>query len=273
MKTTLAAGLVVAFLSSAALAQTATNGKDTKVVVKTSKGTPGTLAQLNKRIPEVSFQDLPFDQVVDWVAQYTGMNVVVRWQTLQDAGISRDKAITITVKNLRLSQVLWMIMNEVGGTDLKLAYRASGNLLILSTAADLGNEMIVRVYDVSDLLVRVRNFTNAPQVDIGGQQGGGGGGGGAGGAGGGNQNVFGGGGSGGGQNEQQGDEQNQNDRSGQPDPEMTRLMNIIERTIEPDSWEVNNGKGSIQAFRKQLIVRNNILVHHALGGPVTEGAE
>ena len=70
MKTTLAAGLVVAFLSSAVFAQNATSVKDTKVVVKTSKGTPGTLAQLNKRIPEVSFQDLPFDQVVDWIADY-----------------------------------------------------------------------------------------------------------------------------------------------------------------------------------------------------------
>jgi hypothetical protein len=162
-----------------------------------------------------------------------------------------------------------MIMNEVGGPDLKLAYRASGNLLILSTADDLGKELLVRVYDVSDLLVRIRNFTNAPQVDIGGQQGSGGGGGAGGG--GGNQNVFGGGGSGqGGQEEDNDEDQNQ---PGAPDPEITRLIEIIQQTIEPDSWDINQGRGTIQAFRRQLIVRNSILVHQALGGPVTEGTE
>src|SRR5262249_3513798 len=152
---------------------------------------------------------LPFDQVIDWLAQYTGMQIVVRWENLTDAGVSRDKPITMSVKKLRFSQVLWMVMNEVGGTDLKLAYRASANLLILSTAEDLGKEMLGRVYDVSDLLVRVRNFTNAPQVDISGQTGGGGGG--AGGGGGGSQNVFGGGGgSSGGQENGNEDTNNQN---------------------------------------------------------------
>lgn len=266
MKTMMAAGLVLAIGSIAALAQSGVGAQDNRVTVRTARSAPGTLAQLNKRIPEVSFVDLPFDQVVDWLAQYTGMNVVVRWQMLTDAGVSRDKAITITVKNLRLSQVLWMIMNEVGGSDVKLAYRASGNLLILSTADDLGKEMIVRVYDVSDLLVRVRNFTNAPQVDIGGQQGGGGGG-----QGGGSQNVFGGGGSG--QNDEDDNDDQNNRDGGAPDPEMLRLIDIITATIEPDSWEVNQGRGTIQAFRRQLIVRNNILVHQALGGPVTEGTE
>ena len=274
MKTTLAVGLALAFLSSSALAQTAPAAKDTKVVVKTSKGTPGTLAQLNKRIEEISFQDLPFDQVIDWLAQYTGMQINVRWQNLTDAGISRDKAVTLSVKKLRFSQVLWMVMNDVGGSDLKLAYRASGNLLILSTAEDLGKEMLVRVYDVSDLLVRVRNFTSAPQVDVTGQSGGGGGGGGAGGGGGGSGgNVFGGGGGGTGGQEQGNEDQNQNNQNGAPDPEIARLISIIEMTIEPDSWEANSGKGSIQAFRKQLIVRNTILVHQALGGAVTEGQD
>ena len=39
--------------------------------------------------------------------------------------------------------LLWMIMNAAGGSDVKLAYRASNNLLILSTADDLGTEIFL----------------------------------------------------------------------------------------------------------------------------------
>ncbi len=233
-------GLLITLLCAPAFAQTST------------------LRLLNDRIPEVSFQEVPFDQVMDWVTDYTGANVVVRWQSLELLGIERDKPITIRVRNLRLSQVLWMIMNEAGGTDVKLAYRASGNLLVLSTAEDLGQEMLVRVYDVGDLLVRVPRFRNGPRIDLTQQSGGG--------AGGGGQNVFGGS-QGGGQDDD--DEQGQQ-QDGQVDPQMLELLELITQTIEPDSWADNGGLGTIQAFGRQLVVRNNILVHQMLGGPVQD---
>lgn len=220
-----------------------------------------TLALLNERIPEVSFEDAPFDQVMNWVADYTNTNVVVRWQALELLGVERDKPITIRVRNLRLSQVLWMIMNEAGGTDIKLAYRASGNLLVLSTAEDLGQEMLVRVYDVSDLLVRVPRFRGGPRIDLTQQSGAG--------AGGSSQNIFGGSSSSGGTDDSEDDQGGQG--GGQQNDEQTqRLIDLIVQTVEPDSWVQNNGLGTIQAYGRQLVVRNNILVHEELGGPVEE---
>jgi len=222
---------------------------------------------LGQRIPEINFTDAPLDQVMEYVKQVSGLNVVVRWAQLEADGIDRDKPITVTARGLRLSQVLWLIMTEAGGGEVKLAYRASGNLLVISTAADLGKEMIVRVYDVSDLLLRIPNFRSAPQIDFSqasqnlGTQGGGGG-----------QNIFGG--QGGGQ--QQDDEARfyQQQQPGQVDPEVQQLINLIVTTIEPDSWAVaigqagGQGLGTIQAWRKQLVVRNNILVHQLLGGAI-----
>lgn len=213
-----------------------------------------TLDLLNERIPEVSFQDAPFDQVMDWVASFTSANVVVRWQALELLGIERDKPITIRVRNLRLSQVLWMIMNEAGGTDVKLAYRASGDVLVLSTAEDLGQEMLVKVYDVSDLLVRVPRFTNAPRIDLSQQVS-------VGGAGG--QSIFGG--QGGGQDED--DDERGDDAL---DEEAQRMIDLIVQTVEPNTWLQNGGLGTIQSFGRQLVVRNNILVHQMLGGPVEQ---
>ncbi|MBU0637781.1 MAG: hypothetical protein KKB50_02875 [Planctomycetes bacterium] len=243
-------------LVSAAAGQTQDSNRRTRGPVHAPL--PQTLRLLNQRIPEVAFEDAPFEQVMEWVAEFTRSNVVVRWPTLEDAGIERDKPISIRVRNLRLSQVLWMIMNEAGGSDLKLAYRASGNLLIMSTEEDLAREMIVKIYDVSDLLVRVPRYTNAARLDPAqalnqlGQGGGGGGGGGS-------QQLF----------QTEGGQNDNNDDQG-GGIVMDELVQLITDTVEPDSWVDNGGLGTIQALRGQLVVRNTILVHQRLGGYVED---
>lgn len=211
-----------------------------------------TAALLNQRLPEVRFVETPLDQVIEWLAEFTQMNVVVRWETIVDAGVERDAPVSLQVRNLRLSQVLWLIMNEAAGSDLVLAYRASGNLLILSTEEDLGREMITKVYDVSDLLVRPPQ-TGRPdyqQSNQGlGQQSGGGGG----------QSIFG-----------QGQQQNTQQQEPGQDVQIEELVTLIKNTVEPDSWDTGAGKGSISVFGSLLIVRNTILVHQQLGGYLTD---
>lgn len=220
---------------------------------------PNTLRVLNQRLPEVSIDRTPFDQVMEWLGQYAGLNISVRWRILEDNGIERDTPISIQARNLRLSQVLWLIMNEAGGADVKLAYRASGNLIVLSTAEDLNREMVTRIYDISDLLVNIPRASRQSTFDVtqgmgqGGQGGGGGGGG-----------MFGqGGGQGGGQQGDQGD-----NMAGEQ--QLEKLIDLIEQTVEPDSWQKNGGTGSIFAFQRMLVVRNTILVHQRLGGYLTE---
>jgi len=217
--------------------------------------TPETLRVLETKIPEVNFTDAPLDQVMAWVADTTGINVVVQWQILEDRSIERDKAITIKLRQVTVQQALWMIMKEAGGPDVTLAYRASGNTLILSTADDLNKEMVVKAYDVSDLIVRVRDF-QGPQLDLQqasqAQSGGGGGG----------QSIF--------QNDQQDNDDNTNEQEGQNAGEIQRLIDLITTVIEPDTWDQNGGTGTIRAFRSQLVVRNTIFVHQRLGGYLSE---
>lgn len=247
----LVASLVVA---SVAVAQVGRPAGVRRVVRRTQ---PTTVQLLNQRVPEITFQEQPLEQVMEWLTDYTGMNVSVRWQMLEDNGIERDKPISIKARNLRLSQILWMIMNEAGGSDIKLAYRASGNLIILSTHEDLGKDMITRVYDVGDLLLRIPRFTNAAQLnpsDALNQAGQGGGSGGGGGGGGGN--LF------------EDNEDNDNDDQQDSTNDMQALVDIITGTIEPDTWNINGGQGAILTLRRQIIVRNSILVHQLLGGPI-----
>ena len=255
IKRVLTVGLALLFVS-AALAQT--TPKKTRTVA--APRTTNTLRLLNERVPEVTFESVPFEQVMEWVADFTGMNVVVRWDILDGAGVARDKPITVKVKNLRLSQVLWMIMNEAGGADTKLAYRSSGTLLILSTVEDLNKEMITKVYDVADLLTRATRFNNAARMDPsqalsqGGQAGGGGGGGGT--------QLF--------QSNQQGGE-TADQQQGQ-ESDIQTLITLITSTVEPDSWNTGGGAGQVYAYRNLLVVYNTLLVHQKIGGYVQEGA-
>jgi hypothetical protein len=227
-----------------------------------------TLSILNQRVPEITFEDLSLEQVMSWLADFTHMNVNVRWQILADAGIDRDKPISIHARNLRLSQVLWLIMSEAAGTEIKLAYRASGNLLVLSTADDLDQEMVTKIYDVADLLIRIPRATRQGAFNVTqglGQTSGQGGGGGGGGAGGG---MFGQ--SQGQQQQQQGDRGGYGTGGTGTDTQIQELVDLIRQTIEPDTWRENGGQGSIIPFQRSIVVRNTLLVHQRLGGYVTE---
>ncbi len=219
---------------------------------------PTTLKMLEQRVPEVSFADVPFEQVVEWISDFTGANVNVRWAALENSGIERDKRVSMKMRNIKLSQVLWLLMSEVGGSDVKLAYRASGNLILISTHEDLGKDMVVRAYDVSDLLVRIPRFTNAANLNPSqalnqaGQSGQGSGGGGS--------QIF----------DEQEDEQNSRDEDNQQggarSADMQQLIQLVTDVVEPDSWVTAGGLGTITSIRNTLVVRNTILVHQQLGG-------
>lgn len=215
---------------------------------------PQTLRLLNQRLPEIRFDAVPFETVMQYIQELTQINVSVRWEKLENAGVERDAPITIQARNLRLSQVLWMIMNAATDSDLTLAYRMSGNLLILSTEEDLGRELITKVYDVADLMVRIPN-TQRPFYEN-------------------NNTSLGEGSSGGsifGDSQNQQRQQQDQYEPGQPTPEMSNLIEVIQQTIEPDTWAVNGaGEGHIQSYGHLLIVTNTILVHQKIGGYVTE---
>lgn len=220
-----------------------------------SRGERSTLAVLNQRIPEVRMVEQPMETVLEWLGEFSNVTFIVRWRTLEDAGLLRDTPISMQVRNVRLSQVLWLVFSQAGGADIELAYRAQGDLIVISTQDDLGREMVTKVYDVADLLVSPVNtarpdFQSSSNQGIG-QQGQGGGG----------QSIFG------------DSEQNENEDEDRESREATmeRLIEIIKSTVEPDSWDDAGGEGTITSFKNLLIVRNSLLAHQQLGGYLREG--
>lgn len=232
------------------------------------------VAVLHARLPEITLDQAPLSEALRLLADMAAVNLYVRWERLAEVGVQHDTPVTVRARNLRVSQVLWIVLNEAAPDGPRLGYRLDADLLTVTTAADLGEELLVRVYDVRDLIMpeianpsisfgRQRTYvqTVIPTVFEGavavqpvtgildsgvrfeGRNDGG--------------TIF--------INRQGGGEQ---DVGAASDERMRRLIETITATIEPDTWRVNGGRGTIEPFNGLLVIRASPLVHQQIGGAV-----
>jgi len=202
-------------------------------------------------IEDAEFKALPFEDFVEWLGRTTKVNVVVRWKVLEKEGIERDVPITLKEKDLPVSKLLPLVFAEVTRDlrDVELAARASGNIILISTKRDMNSKLVVKTYNVEDLLVHVKSFTGTKieMKDIGSR------------------------GSGitkGGQSIKSGDEVA--DPNSKLEKRVQDLIDAITKNIEPDSWKVNGGRGTVAFFKGNLVIRNTAEVHQAIGGILGE---
>ncbi len=214
--------------------------------------------------PEIRFDSLPFEEVIEKIRALTNLNIVPNWSALEAAAVEKDAEVSLRLNNVSFDKVLDLILDEVGAGEVELAYVIDDGVISISTREDLSRKTKTLVYNVQDLLISVPTFRGQPiTLDQLGQQGdqpggiaGGrfieGGGGGAGGGGG--QGLFGGGG------QQDDDELDQQDE----DP-LEPIIDLIQATIDPESWrEAGGNVGSISSLQQQLIVTQTTTAHNHL---------
>ena len=195
---------------------------------------------MNMVIEDAVFEDLTFEEFVEWLGRTTKANVVVRWKVLEKEGIERDQPINLKEKNIPIRKLLPMVFEQLTADlrSVELAAKADGNTLMISTKQELTMQLITRMYDVQDLLISLPKFPATPvgggltrysdRVKMGGSG------------------------------------WKESDANSEDPAEQ--LINVITRNIQPLSWKVNGGKGTIKILKGQLVIRNNIEVHQELGG-------
>lgn len=213
------------------------------------------LAQLERRLPELRFDNVGFAEVVDFLRDVTGANIYVNWRALEAAGVDKNATVTARLRDVKFSKALSTILADVGGGAVQLAYTIDEGVITISTADELNRNVTTEVYDIRDLLVVAPDFQAPPNFGFG--TGGGGGesgsrsggsgnsGGLFGGGGGGGGGGFGGGGGGGGGG--QGPAQSTQDL-------VEEITTLIQETVDRDSWTLNGGPGSLKFLSGQLIV-------------------
>lgn len=257
----LAAALVLAIAALGTVGQAAPAETPPAAPPATSAPAPGPRAineALATPLPLVEFHETPFSEALNTLSQQLGTTIVARWQVLRDVGIDGATPISLNLRNLSLDQVLWILLNQLHTSDTPLAYVASRDFIVVSTAADLGQQMITRVYDVSELIAR-------PNLSFPGE------------------------------GPQPGDSATRAGREvgfgdavggrrwarsygrstaraayggmiAEWQDRLPKLIAAITATIEPQSWSRNGGRGTIEPFQYKLIVYNTLAVHQILGG-------
>ena len=182
-------------------------------------------AALERRIPEVKFDDANFADVVDFLRDTTKQNIFVNWRALEAAGIDRATPVGIRLADVPVGEALRFILDDVGGSTVELDYRVMpSGTLVVSTAEDLAKHRERRVIDVSHVLASVAPATPATQP--------------AGGVAVAPASL-----------------------PGHPTPQVERLMEVIVQSIEPDTWRGNGGSvGTITSFGDKLIITSTTTV-------------
>lgn len=206
------------------------------------------VAALKQQVPKAQFDKMPLEDFAEWLERTSKVNVIVRWGYLEKAGVTPDTPVTLKLDGARLSDVLTAVLKAVEKPEQPLGYQATENVITISTRRDFTTKLLTVTYEVQDLLIIVPKF-EGDQLS--------------------NENLGGtrrAGGTGGGQLLKTPKKGDLDPTLQSADQKIQELVRAITKTIEPDSWKVNGGPGTITYFKGKLIIRNSAEVHRLLRG-------
>jgi len=110
------------------------------------------LAQLERKLPEVNFDGVGLSDVMDFLRDVSGANLVVEWGHLAAAGVDKNAPVTLRVKNVKFGRVLDLLLSSAGGGSVPLGYTIEEDIIRVSTRDHLDSLTDVRAYDVRDIV-------------------------------------------------------------------------------------------------------------------------
>ncbi len=113
---------------------------------------------------KLEFTGVPFEQVVEFMRDISGVSIHVKWTALEQAGVNRDTPVNVKLTDVTIEKALRTILDDVGGIT-PLDYVIDEGVITISTRDDLSRQTVTRVYDIRDLIIRVPNF-EGPRIDL-----------------------------------------------------------------------------------------------------------
>lgn len=219
--------------------------------------------KMSTLIDEVLFDQTPARDVFNWWATRVDVPMVIDWDGMALEGINPEQGITLDLKTVPARILLDVLMRQAS-PDVELIYEVTPWYVQVMTKRQANRYPVLRVYDVSDIVMRVPNFNNAPSFDLnealsntnsGGSGNSGGGGGGSSGG------LF--------------TDDNEDDGEDEDPTKAERgesIAELIRETIEPGIWQENGGAyASVRFYDGRLIVNAPMYVHRQIGMPTVSG--
>lgn len=112
-------------------------------------------AALEKKIESFELAEVQLKDAISKLLALTAIrNHHVEWQNLIDAGVEREKPISLRLRGVTAGRVLDLLLAEAGGPDIALVYEPVDGVLHIGTADSIYQHQSVHVYPVGDILAR-----------------------------------------------------------------------------------------------------------------------
>lgn len=208
--------------------------------------------KLTARI-DFEIKDQRLEEVLTLLAQRSGLVFEPMWARPGREGLDKDRPITLAAKQLSVLEAIERVLRLAQDDQIARVNTwqvAEGGMIQVGPRSRLNAFRVLKVYPIEDLLLQVRDKTNAPTFDIA-----------SGGSGGGGSGVQ------AGQGADTGKEAAANTPTRQERVEA--LIELITTTIEPEQWASGGGEGAtIRFFQGSLLVNAPGYIHRQLGGSI-----
>jgi hypothetical protein len=186
---------------------------------------------------ELDVVEMPLKDVVQFISDKHGIPILLKMKELANASVSVDSPVTKSFRGITLRSVLNLMLQ-----DLELAYAVRDEVLQITTPEDAQTATEIRIYDCRDLLGMA-----APAVEKGAAS-----------------------------EAAPGDVRVSGDfgrgRGGVPAPPISeaerraqRLMAIITTNVDPQTWQANDGTGSVSEYNGLIVVTQTAPSHQKIG--------
>ena len=129
---------------------------------------PAAPAAAGRGVPALSLDQTPLSDTIAFLQNLTGLTISVDRPRLEQAGVERDAPVSLQLRNVSFRKTLTLILDGVSVGE-PLTFYVDEGVVTITTLEHADSELIVKVYDVRDLLVDVPDF-EAPDFGGGGKR-------------------------------------------------------------------------------------------------------
>ena len=164
MKTVLLAVTMGAICTSVCLAQRGASPIAEKLnhrqETKSAAPSPAT-----RPVGRVDFQQTHLESAIQYFRDVADVNIFVNWRVMETVDVFRDTPIDLQLRGVTIRRALELTLDGAGG-EVRLAFIIDRGVIHVATREYLAQRIYVKVYDISDMLVQIPNFTNAPVFSL-----------------------------------------------------------------------------------------------------------
>jgi beta-lactamase regulating signal transducer with metallopeptidase domain/HEAT repeat protein len=92
---------------------------------------------LDQLLPEIRFDDVAFADIIEFLRDLTGANIIVNWRALQDVLVDRDTPVSLRARQLTVRQALDLVLANVSNPGSPLDYAVHNGSIVISTPEHL----------------------------------------------------------------------------------------------------------------------------------------